>query len=73
MGLMHTYRATSHVTKKHKKAYRQSILAKMKDKNTKNIVEQNHNDGMYKYTATSNGYHQKQTKQLKINSIHKDK
>ena len=31
---MYKDRATSYVTKKHKKAYRQSILAKMKDKNT---------------------------------------
>ena len=34
---MYKYRATPYVSKKHKMAYRQSTLAKMKDKNTKII------------------------------------
>ena len=35
---MYKYRATPYVTMKHKKAYRQCTLAKMKDKNTKNLL-----------------------------------
>ena len=37
---MYKYRATSFVSKKRKKAYRQITLAKMTDKNTKIIIEQ---------------------------------
>ena len=33
---MYKYRATSFVSKKYKNAYKQSTLAKLKDKNTKN-------------------------------------
>ena len=33
---MFKYRAMSYVTKKHKQAYRQRAITKMKDKNTKN-------------------------------------
>ena len=33
-------------------------IRKSEDKNTKIIIEQYHNDGMYKYRPKSNGYQQ---------------
>ena len=36
---MYKYRVTSYVSKKHKNAYRQSTLAKLKKKSTKITIE----------------------------------
>lgn len=45
-----------------RKPYKQRSLAKIKEINTKLIIEQEEKDGMREYRVTSNRYHQKKTK-----------
>lgn len=70
---MYNERVTSYVTKQHKKSIQKKrILAKLKDKHRKCIIEKQHDDGMHEYRANANEYHKKNSLNSS-NNINEDK